>query len=83
MKTIKDFWDLGLNIFDRLSVSSYKDVNKLKKKIILCCRVSKKFKTKLKIINQKSILNFLKHNKLVTDGKIVKFKKIIYKCISI
>ena len=74
------FWDLKQNIFDRLSVSSYKKISKSKKEIVLCCRVSKRFKKKLININKKSILDFLLVNKLVSNGKIVKLSKITYNC---
>lgn len=74
------FWDLGSNIFDRLSVSSCTEISKSKKKFIICCRVSKKFKKRLNIINQRSIMYFLKVNKLIFHGKIVKFKRVSYNC---
>jgi|TARA_B110000971_G_C20004064_1_gene498251 hypothetical protein len=79
-KDYQGFWDLKSNIFDRLSVSSYSTINRSKKKITICCRVSKKFKKKLDIIDKKSILSFLKFNKLVLNGKIVKSKRVIYDC---
>jgi len=79
-KEYQGFWDLNQNIFDRLSVSSYKEISKSKKEIVLCCRVSKKFKNKLININKKTILNFLLENKLVSNGKIMKLNKITYNC---
>ena len=75
------FWSKNSqDIFDRLSISSHKNINKEKSSYVVCARVSKNFKSNLSIINSKSILSFLMFNNLIIDGEILRFKRVTYNC---
>jgi len=68
------------SIFDRLSISSSTYLKNKVNSYVVCARVSKNIKTKLHLINYKSILSFLMSNKLIDSGKVILLKRIKYIC---
>ena len=80
VKNFQGFWDKNKSdIFDRLSVSFIKKKRNFQK-IIICCRLSKNFKNKSYLVNNKLIENFLIIKSLVKQVKINNFTKVRYSC---
>ena len=79
-KNFQGFWDKNKDdIFDRLTVSSIKNL-KNTSQIIICCRLRKIYKKKVNFINKKKIKDFLITKKLSQDVKVIRLFKVTYQC---